>query len=175
MRPSKHARIEVVGVRQLMAALDEFPESLKKKTLRPIFRKIGKEIVLPAAARNLGTSGKRWRKTQPLKDSLVVRAARRSRRQFGVSVRTKDGARSPFSGDHFYAGFLEFGTKNRRTKRRGIVRRGAFRGRIGKASSGYKFLRRAIYENESAIRQRFTQILKDAVPAAARAISGKAS
>lgn len=52
-------------------------------------------------------------RTGALRDSLVVRAGKRSRRFFSVNVTTGNDKDRQFSGETFYGAFVEMGTSKR--------------------------------------------------------------
>ena len=128
------------GFEELDRKFREMPVTMQKKAMRPAAREVAKLVRLQALASVP-------RKTGALAKSLVVRAAKRSRRhkdQVAVSVRTRDGF---FKGDQFYGGMIEFGTGDRWTRGRGRKNarsdsgRRVFRGRIPE----FKFLRNSLY------------------------------
>lgn len=136
--------VSVTGVAELDRKFARMPESLQKKALRPACRLVAKlvrQIALSLVPRRTGA----------LARSLVVRAAKRSRRfkhQVAVSVRTKDGF---FHGDEFYGGMIEFGTGPRST------RSGANRGSIRE----FKFLREGLYSFPDRKRRIFQKAVRD--------------
>lgn len=127
--------IQQTGNTQLLKYLETLPKKLVKRDLRLATRDTAKEILLVEAKR-LAPQGE----TRRVVKSLTVRVAkgnaekRLPRHIVGHSVTTRDKL---FTGDTFYAGFLEFGTKERRTKV------GESRG----SGPEIKFLRNALYNN----------------------------
>jgi HK97 gp10 family phage protein len=129
------AGVIITGDKALDRLLKGLPLKVQKKLSRQATRKAAKEIVLPDAKARVPVD------TGDLDESLTVKAVKRSRTKFGHEVRTKDGF---YSGDQFYGGFVEFGTKERQHKSGKSV------GSVKPHSFG--FLRPAVYENESRIR-----------------------
>lgn len=118
-----------------------------KGGLRIGTRKACKEIILPHAQAHVPT------KSGYLKSELRVKAAKFPRRsgKVGHYVGFTDRL---FTGDTYYAGFLEFGTRERRTRGWKRWRRKPAktvptdnRGKV----EPVRFLRNALYQNERAI------------------------
>ena len=96
-------RIHLHGAEQLLASLRSFEPKLAKKVLRNAMREAARPI-LEEAKRLVPVD------TGELRDSLVIRAAKRVRKgSVGVVVQTERGF---FKGDTYYGAFVEFGTKN---------------------------------------------------------------
>ena len=100
--------ISLVGVKELIAKLDSFTPERS----RAIFRKALREAARPiqAEAKRLAPRGK----TGQLQRSIKIRAGKR--RAAGVSMLVQTAA-GDFKGKTFYGAFLEYGTKERTTKR----------------------------------------------------------
>jgi HK97 gp10 family phage protein len=96
------AKITIDGLEQTMKAL----RGLDAKVAKPILRKqmrAGCYVFLKEAKANCPV------RTGALRDSLVVRAGRRSRRFFSINVATGVGGKS-FTGKFWYGAMQEFGT-----------------------------------------------------------------
>lgn len=154
------AQAIVTGDKQLDRFLRSLPLKLQKKGVRKATRASAK-IVLADAQRRAP------RDTGHLANSLVVRTAKGSRGRrmprgtFGHSVQTRGG--TMFYGDEYYAGFVEYGTKQRRMKTKtggkitsaGFLTQGLNRGRV----EAQPFMRPALYENKRVIRTVFKRLL----------------
>jgi len=128
------------AIKVTLAKLDRFDAKEKKKILRKTLREAAKFIVLPTAKsmapKDSGT----------LKKSLKVRSvkngrARRRRKAVGVGVMNVN--KSLFTGSQFYLGFLEYGTKPRKTKA------GENRGKIERDK--HDFMARSLRAQEKAV------------------------
>ena len=140
--------VTLTGDKALDKKLSAMPTRLRNKAMRQACRVVAKLVHTDARQ-------KVPRKSGDLAKSLVVRAAKRSRKhkhQVAVTVRTKDGF---FQGDQFYGGFLEFGTAERQTKA------GASRGRVPQ----FKFLRNALYSFPETKRQIFVNHIRSFIKA----------
>lgn len=134
--------VVITGVKKLDRALAKLEPKLQKKLTRKATRKAAKEIVLPIALSLVPE------KTGALKRSLSVRAVTRRRGRIGHMVANRNGM---FTGDQFYGGFAEFGTKTRRT------RKGHERG----AMPEFGYLRRPLYDNATRIEKVFQQAMRE--------------
>lgn len=140
----------VTGHKQIDAKLASLPVTMQKRALRPVMRSGAKTIQRGAKRYAPKDSGR-------LKRSIKVRSLKRSRKRIGVGI----SAGSEFAGGGelpWYAVFVEFGVQddgatNRKTKG------GKNRGRI----QPKPFLRRAMRENEPAIRRNFARKLDDEI------------
>lgn len=94
--------------------------------LRKATRKAAKNIILTAVQGAIPVD------TGELEDALQVRAIKGKKGRIGHTVGFPDPL---FTGDTFYGGFLEFGFKHHK----------------GVGVPADKFLRRSLYENESAV------------------------
>ena len=145
---ARNGGILVTGDKFIDKALAEFDDKVQKKITRKATRE-GAKLVLERA-KALAP----WREGT-LEQSLKVRAKKRSRRGgIGHSVlASKDN--SLFVGDTFYAGFLEYGTKERRHKSGKSV---------GRIEAGvHDFLRPALYQSTGPVRQMFNTAMKAAI------------
>ena len=134
----------VTGIEELDKALKEFPANVQKAMAKKGTKKAAKDIVLPDAISRVPVD------TGDLEDSLTVRAIKRTRGKIGHMVTTKEGF---FKGDQFYAGFIEFGTKERTHKSSGKS--------VGAIQPHYHaFLRPALYENRDKINELFADVLR---------------
>jgi len=132
----------MTGDRAIDRQLIAFEAKVQKKVGRKATR-AGARAVLAAVKANAP-----WL-TGTLNDSLKVRALKVSRRRgkkFGHQVIVGEGdAQGLFSGDAFYAGFLEFGTKERKHRRTGKS--------VGRIAAGeHDFIRRVLYDNAETVR-----------------------
>lgn len=168
------ANFTLTGDKKLDRTLKEMEPKLAKKGIRKATRAAAKVVLADAKRRApRGDTGK-------LERSLGVRTAKGGRGKrlrrgtIGHAVVTREGL---FSGEAFYGGFLEFGTKNRRTKRGRIGGTGAIsqdamnRGRI--AQGEFSFIRPALYGNERLIRWMFKRTLAKAINDIAREANRK--
>ena len=111
----KSATVKIDGIEKVNKRLAELPQKLEKKGIRKGLR-AGAKVVhadvrrrVPRSPRSSGRLGK----------SFKVRSAGRLKKRrgewiAGVSVTNPEG--HLFKGDEFYGGFLELGTKERRTR-----------------------------------------------------------
>lgn len=130
--------IIITGDKETNLALSLMPTTLQKKVIKKVQREIGKGIVIPAARRNLSAHSR----TGALAASMKTKAVKRSRKQFGVAVNSVFKK----SDKKFYGPFVELGTKYIRPVR---------------------YLRNALWANESQIRARFAALLKAGLRGAA--------
>lgn len=114
----------ITGLEELDAAMRELPKKIARQGIRKPLR-AGAKVVLAEAKRNAprGVTGN-------LRRSLKVRAGKRKKGIISMRVTTSEGW---FKGDEFYAGFVEFGTKERRHRS----------GRSVGAVTARKFVRKA--------------------------------
>lgn len=134
-------QLTIGEVAKIDAFLKELPRGMRRKALRKAVRQVAKftrELAVAEAPEDTGQ----------LVKAIKVRAAKRSRakrwKEFvGVSVEIGEGL---FQGDTFYAGMLEFGTKQRKTKGSG-----ANRGMI--EPNRFSFLRPALLLHQGKKRQ----------------------
>jgi len=140
----------VTGDKSLDRALATLEPKLQEKGIRKATRAAAKNV-LDDVRRRVPKG-----KTLALQKSLKVRTARRGngkrfpRHVMGHAVSTREGL---FAGRTFYGGFLEFGTKPRKTKS------GANRGIVEEV----KFLRGSFYDNRTATKEIFRRELKKAL------------
>lgn len=107
---------ELKGLGGLEKKLEALAPALAGKVLRGALRNAAKLVREEALTRIPSKTGRTRR-------ALKVRAARR-RKRGAVAIELRIGRDGFFQGDEFYAGFVEFGTGERRT------RKGARRGRV---------------------------------------------
>jgi HK97 gp10 family phage protein len=105
------------------------------KAMREASKKIAKHMVLPRVKIDVAV------KSGFIKRQFKARALKRSKSRVGYTVGFKDDL---FTGDTYYYGFLEFGTKSRWSGKR-------YTGQI----KGDAVLRTALYDSKGAARQRF--------------------
>lgn len=140
----------VTGHKEIDAKLAALPLTLQKRALRPVMR---------SAAKTIQKAAKRYAPTATgrLKRSIKVRSFKRSRKRIGVGISAGEG----FVGGGelpWYAVFVEFGVKDEGSADR-TNKAGKNRGRI----QPQPFLRRAMRENEPAIRRNFARKLDDEI------------
>jgi HK97 gp10 family phage protein len=142
--------IILTGDKQLDRALSQFEPKFQKKGIRKATRDAAKSILSEAKRLTPVLTGK-------LRKSLTVRVAKQGfngkklpRGTLGHEVTTREG--SFFSGETFYGGIIEFGTK----KTRRIAPR--------------RFLRNALYARKSTIRGQFQVTLASALEQVAREV-----
>lgn len=127
-------------------AAEDGPRSINN-AMRKALREAVKTIVFPAVVANL----RRNNNTGLLMSQLRVRAGKRSRNKIRISVGFPDPL---FQGDTYYAGFIEFGTKERTVKSTGQ--------HVGRVVAD-SFLRAALYPNTGKIlalvRQRMAEFI----------------
>jgi len=149
---AKYEPFMIDGFEELDKSLKKIVADGNKKglngSMRKAARKICKEHILP------DTKSLMPENTGFLKKQLKVRAKKRSKKTLGASVGFADDM---FKGDTYYAGFIEYGTKERSTNRNST-------GRIDEAS----FIRRALYDNEDKARKVFIEHLAEFVTDANR-------
>ena len=141
----------VTGDEALDKLLATLTPKLQKKLIRQATRKSAKNIVLPEARNRVPVD------TGDLEESLTVKAIKRSRNKIGSMVATKDGF---FSGDQFYGGMIEFGTKERTQKSTGKS--------VGAIQPHkFAFLRPAVYDNEDRIKAEYIKDVRELIGEAA--------
>lgn len=126
-------KVSFTGIKELDDKFATLNESLQKKALRKATRAVAKMVLAEAKAEVRHDTGL-------LERSLKVKAKKRSRKYpqtVGLTVGFEDDL---FKGDTFYAGFLEFGTEPRQTKK---TKTPANRGRIEEGK--FDFLRAALW------------------------------
>lgn len=134
----------VTGDKAVERMLLRLPEDLRKKALRPALRKAAKDVVLPAAKRNLQDQVESG--TGELMKSLKVRAIKRSRVKFGAAVILRGVSDSVVDVSKFYGLFLEFGLTKTSPPRR--------HRKTGKSTGdlpAQPFLRPALYDNKRRV------------------------
>lgn len=127
------AKNVVTGDREVDKKLHELEPKLQKKFARQATRRAVREVVLPEALARVPVD------TGQLESSLTARATKRSREFVGAQVVTREGF---FSGETYYGGMVEFGTKNMEAD---------------------PYLRPALYGNESRIREFFIRDIKELI------------
>lgn len=126
-------KVSFTGIKELDDKFATMNESLQKKALRKATRAVAKMVLAEAKAEVRHDTGF-------LERSLKVKAKKRSRKYpqtVGLTVGFEDDL---FKGDTYYAGFLEFGTEPRQTKK---TKTPANRGRIEEGK--FDFLRAALW------------------------------
>lgn len=145
-------KVDITGVKELDAVLAGLEVNLQKRAARFATRKVAK-IVADEAMREAPS------KTGALRQSIVVARQQRDRKfqkaEVGYSVTVGQGF---YKGDQFYAGMLEFGTKDRYHKIRfswstGFTGARKFVGRID--PNKHSYIRKALYSNREAKNQVF--------------------
>jgi hypothetical protein len=135
---SQAVQVEIEGIDQLVRELDAIAGQDGRKSINTLMKSLTKEaakdIVLPAA-RNLAPND-----TSFLESRIKVKPIGRSRKKVGYTVGFTDPL---FTGATFYGGFHEFGW----TDKRGT-------------HPPDSYLRRALYPNAAAIKQRYTSGLR---------------
>lgn len=101
--------MKVDGIKPLLKKLKSFPAKIEKKILRQALRAGGKIFQQQAKANAPVKSGL-------TKRSLKVRSMKRSRTRVGIRVAT---SAKDYTGDTFYASFVEYGHKLGRRPGRG--------------------------------------------------------
>ena len=141
--------LSITGDIKTDKALAALPKKLQRKALKQATKQAA-QIVLADSRRRAP------RDTGLLSSKLVIRTAKRGdgrrmpRGIMGHAVMTREGL---FAGEAFYGGFLEFGTKPRRTKS------GAFRGQVAEM----RFLRDSLYNNSGRVRAVFRKKIRSAL------------
>ena len=158
-------QLEVRGLAEVNELLKGIEKTLQNKVLRPALRDVAKTILLPRVRARIP------KRSGFLARQLTVRGAkgaggkRLPRGRFGSSVGFKEARKdgNVFTGDSFYGGILEWGTKKHKTKPTHRIR-------------AHKFLRSSLYDSRpemiaalaSAVR-RFIPRIKAKAAASARA------
>jgi HK97 gp10 family phage protein len=123
--------VHVTGIKELDKVFADMNLGMQKKALRPATREVAKMVLAQAKAEVPEDTGL-------LQSELRIRAKKRSRKYpqtVGMTVGFRDDL---FKGDTFYAGFMEFGTKERQHKKSGK--------RVGKIDeTRFAFLRPALW------------------------------
>lgn len=148
----------LTGDKEIDRQLMLFENKVQKKVGRKATR-AGARAVLAAVK-----SDAPWL-TGTIHDTLKVRAIKVSRRKankFGHQVIVGDGdSQGMFSGDAYYAGFLEYGTRERVQQKP--------RKSVGQIEPGaHDFIRRALYDNAGTVRSVSITELRNAIREAAR-------
>jgi len=169
--------IILTGDKQLDRALSQFEPKFQKKGIRKATRDAAKEVL---------TNVKRLVpvRTGLLRRSLTVRTARTGfrgkklpRGTLGHEVTTREG--SFFSGETFYGGILEYGTKNaRKPSSRGGLLRNIVRRLFGTTSTSgsgrriepRRFMRKGLYETKPTFKEKFRTTLASALEQVAREV-----
>lgn len=112
MPGSTNTVVALSGFEETFKALEQLPTKIEIKILKQAVTKLAKDITAEVKARAPV-------KTGVLRDSLSLKGATRRKGNISVTMHGK-----------FYARFLEKGTKVRKTKGRGKVKKPALRGRI---------------------------------------------
>ena len=97
--------ISLEGARELIAKLERFTPDVSKRIMTQALRRAAEPILAQARSNAPGTRIKR---------SLKIRAGKSSSKGVSVLVTTRAG---DFKGHEFFAGFLEYGTKERVQKK----------------------------------------------------------
>ena len=143
------ASIIITGDEQLDRTLRDLPVKLQKTGIRKATRAAAKAVRDDALRRVPVFSG-------DLERSITVRTAKRSngkslpRHMFGHAVATREAM---FTGETFYGGFIEFGTKAR------FTRSGEYRGAVDEVA----FIRESLYGNVNQVRSIFRSELRRAL------------
>ena len=95
--------MRIEGVRKLERKLLKLEPKIGKKVVRQAVRKAAKPILAAAKSNVPVESGE-------LKRNLKIKALKRKKHRFGVMIGT---GLKWFTGDQFYAAFVEFGTGTR--------------------------------------------------------------
>jgi HK97 gp10 family phage protein len=128
--PHVSGAVTFTGIKEIDDKLKAMNSSMQKKPLRKATRAVGKLVLEQMRAEVPENEGF-------LRSQLKLKAKKRSRKYpetVGITVGFPDDL---FMGDTFYAGFLEFGTAQRRTKS------GANRGKIPEGR--FDFMRPALW------------------------------
>lgn len=147
------AGIVVLGVKEVDDMLAELEPKLQNQALKPAIREAAKDIVLPLVKSRVPV------KTGTLRRLLTVRTAkgkadkRLPRGTFGsaVTFRTANKSGNLFSGETFYGGIIEFGTKKHRTHPTHRIR-------------PHRYLRSSLYDSELRIRRHVADAVRVFIP-----------
>lgn len=99
----------ILGRKPIDRAFEQLPERLARKVVRQAMRKAMKPVAAQVKANAPVDTGATRR-------AVKVRAARRTRKGFGVNVQVGEG---DYKGDTFPAAMVEYGTADRRKKSTG--------------------------------------------------------
>ena len=100
--------ISLIGDKELIRRFNALPAKAEKKVFRQAARKVAKMILVSAKQKCPVRTG-------ALKESLKVKAMKRSRNRIGILIGS--GSDEPvLSGDTFYSAFVELGTKKTAAK-----------------------------------------------------------
>lgn len=100
---AKQAQFVVTGLAELDAALHQMSNAVHNKVVRKAVRQAAKPVL--KEARRLVPV-----KTGALRKSLKIKSAKRSRKRTSIGVEVVTGKQF-FTGDTYYGGMIEFGTK----------------------------------------------------------------
>lgn len=95
--------MKVINSKKVIQKLNGMEPKVRKKIERSALRKGGQIIAVAAKSRAPVYTGK-------VKKRIKVRAGKRRKNRLSVVIGT---SQKDFTGDQFYAGFVEFGTKER--------------------------------------------------------------
>jgi HK97 gp10 family phage protein len=137
--------VSITGVKEIDRALMEFERKAKNKAIRTAAREAARDVQREAVILAPHHTG-------ALERAIRVRGAKkragRGRDVIGASIVVGEGF---FAGDTFYAGFLEFGTRER------FHQSGKSTGRI--EPGVFDFLRQALFTNTQRVLQTFRRAL----------------
>ena len=152
----------LTGDKELDAMFAAMPELMQKKALRPAARTVAKMVLEQARAEVPEDTGL-------LRSELRIKAKKRTKRYphtIGMTVGFRDDL---FRGDTFYAGMMEFGTKDRyqkykskgsrwrAAKRDLLMAKGRYTGKID--DTRFSFLRPALWSYPERKQAVFRQAL----------------
>lgn len=154
------ASLSVRGVKAVDKLLKTLSDDLQRKGAMKGCR-AGAKVVEAEVRRSAPV------KTGLLREAFKVRALTKKQKLFsrGVGYSVSNKKNHLFKGEHFYAGFLEYGTKHRFIKKRHfdqssdkwrwkiVNRRWKYRGRIQKGK--FDFLRKSLYSKETEVRRAY--------------------
>jgi hypothetical protein len=161
------AQIDREQVKKILADLNEISAKRGRDIVRKSTRTAAKEILLPQAKSNVPV------RSGQLKRAIKVRAIQRSKNAVGVRVSASE---KDFTGDQFYASFIELGWRSGKRSSEILQIQRGLRERIKssqkraeelanvaedsrKLNPGRQFLRRAADLKGEAAAQRATELI----------------
>ena len=100
-------KIKVTGQKAILKALEKLERKVARKIVRRVARDIQKTVVLPSIKKYIPT------RTGKLKKYMRVRSIKKPKRNgYGAIILNPDTAKLTASGGNYYAGYVQYGTKN---------------------------------------------------------------
>ena len=148
--------LTILGRKPIDRAFQELPKRVAKKVVTQAMRRAMKPVATQVRANAPVQTG-------ATKGAVKVRAAKRSRKGFGINVQIGEG---DFKGDTFAAAFVEYGTQKRRKKSTGQY--------VGQVRARH-FMRRAYKQKKSEARRLADRAIAAGILREAKALAAKSA